>query len=177
MKAATYYARDDDGLGQEWRGRVWLNYPWSAGFRTWSRKFFEEWAAGRMVAGCIRARRDDLARRRTSARRQSLVSPARPATQVLCASRKQVRRGPVRSLAHLLWAGQEEVRVRLRGGWPRVPGAGRGEDRRHGRQTVSPPEGESRRQHVIWQTGKVARLGCHFASLPLSGKCRDWRSH
>lgn len=29
VKAATYYTKDDDGLEQEWHGRVWLNPPYS----------------------------------------------------------------------------------------------------------------------------------------------------
>jgi phage N-6-adenine-methyltransferase len=29
VKAAKYYTRDNDGLTQQWAGRVWLNPPWS----------------------------------------------------------------------------------------------------------------------------------------------------
>lgn len=29
IKAANYFTRDDDGLSQEWRGRIWLNPPYA----------------------------------------------------------------------------------------------------------------------------------------------------
>jgi len=53
VKAATFYTKRQDGLKHEWRGRVWLNFPWSYGFAPWASKFAEEWATGRMTAGCI----------------------------------------------------------------------------------------------------------------------------
>jgi ParB family chromosome partitioning protein len=31
VQAAAFYSIDDDGLSQEWRGRVWLNPPYTAG--------------------------------------------------------------------------------------------------------------------------------------------------
>jgi hypothetical protein len=31
IKAKTFYTREDDGLAQNWKGRVWLNPPYSTG--------------------------------------------------------------------------------------------------------------------------------------------------
>ena len=46
-KAAYYYAKDIDGLTQEWFGRVWLNPPYSEPSK-WMKKTVEELQAGRV---------------------------------------------------------------------------------------------------------------------------------
>lgn len=43
-KAERYYTREDNGLEQEWTGRVWCNPPYSAGMcGAFVRKAWEEW--------------------------------------------------------------------------------------------------------------------------------------
>jgi len=46
-KASAYYTRDDDGLAQEWKGRVWLNSPYGRELVPWLAKARAEVAAGR----------------------------------------------------------------------------------------------------------------------------------
>jgi phage N-6-adenine-methyltransferase len=46
-KAPAFYTRDDDGLAQEWWGRVWCNPPYS-NIGDWVRKAWEEWGMGRV---------------------------------------------------------------------------------------------------------------------------------
>lgn len=41
-KAQNYYTRDDDGLANEWSGRVWCNPPYSD-CGAWVRKAWQEW--------------------------------------------------------------------------------------------------------------------------------------
>ena len=36
--AKTMYSKQDDGLGREWAGRVWLNPPYGPGIRRWLAK-------------------------------------------------------------------------------------------------------------------------------------------
>ena len=38
IPAARYFTKEDDGLAQEWTGRVWMNPPYSAA-TAWVRKF------------------------------------------------------------------------------------------------------------------------------------------
>jgi phage N-6-adenine-methyltransferase len=45
-KAPRFFTKADDGLSQEWRGRVWLNPPYSDP-APWLRKAIRETAAGR----------------------------------------------------------------------------------------------------------------------------------
>lgn len=44
-KAPTYYTREDDGLAQPWKGRVWCNPPYSA-CGAWVVKGWREWERG-----------------------------------------------------------------------------------------------------------------------------------
>lgn len=49
-KCEDYYTRDDDGLLQEWTGRVWCNPPYS-NLRAWVEKAWHEWSRGRVMGG------------------------------------------------------------------------------------------------------------------------------
>lgn len=44
-KAPEFYAREDDGLEQDWEGRVWCNPPYSD-CGAWVRKAWNEWNRG-----------------------------------------------------------------------------------------------------------------------------------
>jgi len=51
--AARIFALEDDGLAQEWRGRVWINPPYGkedgeSNQARWSAKLISEWCAGRI---------------------------------------------------------------------------------------------------------------------------------
>jgi phage N-6-adenine-methyltransferase len=46
-KAPVYFTRDDDGLSEPWKGRIWLNPPYSRGsLRKWLAKARAEVGAG-----------------------------------------------------------------------------------------------------------------------------------
>lgn len=45
-KAPNFYTRDQDGLSQDWTGRVWCNPPYSD-CGAWVRKAWDEWSAER----------------------------------------------------------------------------------------------------------------------------------
>jgi len=52
VKADTFYTIADDGLSQEWRGRVWLNPPFSK-WEHWVPKILSEWRSGRIQEMCV----------------------------------------------------------------------------------------------------------------------------
>jgi ParB family chromosome partitioning protein len=52
IKAARYFTKTDDGLAQEWHGRVWLNPPYSE-IEDWVVKMLAERAVGRVTAGIM----------------------------------------------------------------------------------------------------------------------------
>lgn len=58
-KAPLYYTLEDDGLLQEWHGKVWLNPPYSNP-KPWCQKAIEETQAGRaaMVVALLPAATD-----------------------------------------------------------------------------------------------------------------------
>jgi phage N-6-adenine-methyltransferase len=58
-KAQEYYTKDDDGLQQEWYGKVWLNPPYSDP-GPWVQKAQEEVVSGRatLVVACLPAATD-----------------------------------------------------------------------------------------------------------------------
>lgn len=47
-RARAHFTRADDGLAQQWRGRVWLNPPYGTALRAWTRKAIAEVQAGRV---------------------------------------------------------------------------------------------------------------------------------
>jgi phage N-6-adenine-methyltransferase len=50
IRATRYYTIDDDGLQQQWHGRVWLNPPYSQPqIDEFVRKLISEWALGRLT--------------------------------------------------------------------------------------------------------------------------------
>ncbi len=52
VPAKNYYTKDDDGLSQEWRGRVFMNPPYSEADR-WVAKLVEEYEEGCTTAAVV----------------------------------------------------------------------------------------------------------------------------
>jgi phage N-6-adenine-methyltransferase len=46
IPAATHYTQDDDGMAQEWRGRVYMNPPYGSEIVRWVQRLCEQYAAG-----------------------------------------------------------------------------------------------------------------------------------
>ena len=57
-KCARFYAKDDDALSREWRGRVWMNPPYGRMISKWVRKAHESARAGATVVCLLPARTD-----------------------------------------------------------------------------------------------------------------------
>lgn len=57
-KAASFYTKDDDGLVQKWRGRVWMNPPYGRTIGAWMRKAYESALDGCFVVCLVPARTD-----------------------------------------------------------------------------------------------------------------------
>jgi site-specific DNA-methyltransferase (adenine-specific) len=57
-KAPKYFTKADDGLAQEWRGRVWMNPPYGRTIGAWMRKAYEAAQAGAVVVCLVPARTD-----------------------------------------------------------------------------------------------------------------------
>src|SRR5688572_4824194 len=57
-KAPRYFTKADDGLAQEWRGRVWMNPPYGRTIGAWMRKAYESARAGAVVVCLVPARTD-----------------------------------------------------------------------------------------------------------------------
>jgi phage N-6-adenine-methyltransferase len=54
VRAAKFFAREDNGLEQPWPGRVWLNPPYGEeGTDRWVIKLIEEYTAGRTAAAIL----------------------------------------------------------------------------------------------------------------------------
>lgn len=58
IQAAMFYTQDDDGLAQEWRGRVWLNPPYGvtngeSNAGVWARKLADEYRAGNVTEAVL----------------------------------------------------------------------------------------------------------------------------
>lgn len=58
VKAETYYTSDDDGLSRSWRGRVWLNPPYSytdgrSNQDLWSEALIARYATGEVSEGLL----------------------------------------------------------------------------------------------------------------------------
>lgn len=57
-KCPRYFTKADDGLAQEWHGRVWMNPPYGREIGAWMRKAYESAQAGAVVACLVPARTD-----------------------------------------------------------------------------------------------------------------------
>ena len=54
VKASTFYTEQDDGLTKDWRGRVWMNPPYSADLiGRFTEKFVDEYEAGSITEGIV----------------------------------------------------------------------------------------------------------------------------
>lgn len=58
IQAAQFYTKEDDGLQHEWRGRLWLNPPYSktngkSNQAIWSQKLISEHQSGRVVEAIL----------------------------------------------------------------------------------------------------------------------------
>lgn len=53
VRASCYFTRADDGLSQQWFGRVWMNHPFGAESNgPWIAKLVEEYKAKRVSQAC-----------------------------------------------------------------------------------------------------------------------------
>ena len=52
VKATKFYSEDDDGLVQDWKGRVFMNPPYSAN-QPFTEKLLREYAAGKVTAAVV----------------------------------------------------------------------------------------------------------------------------
>ena len=57
-KAPRFFTKADDGLAQEWHGRVWMNPPYGRTIGAWMRKAYESAQGGAMVVCLVPARTD-----------------------------------------------------------------------------------------------------------------------
>lgn len=57
-KCQCYYSREQDGLAQTWKGRIWMNPPYGRTIGLWMRKAYESAQAGALVVCLVPARTD-----------------------------------------------------------------------------------------------------------------------
>ena len=57
-KCERFFTIEDDGLSQDWRGRVWMNPPYGREIGRWMRKAYESSLAGATVVCLVPARTD-----------------------------------------------------------------------------------------------------------------------
>lgn len=48
VPAKVHYTKEDDGIGKQWNGRVFMNPPYGREVGRWTRKAIEEFEAGRV---------------------------------------------------------------------------------------------------------------------------------
>jgi phage N-6-adenine-methyltransferase len=54
IRATKFYTREDDGLNHDWKGKVWMNPPYSYGaIKPFVDKFVRHWMAGDITAGIV----------------------------------------------------------------------------------------------------------------------------
>ena len=54
IRAARFYTAEQDGLAQEWSGRVWMNPPYARDLiEKFCQKLAESYAAGRVTQACV----------------------------------------------------------------------------------------------------------------------------
>lgn len=56
IKAKKYYAKSDNGLSKEWKGKLWMNPPFGAAIKYWIAKALEEYEVGNITEGVILTR-------------------------------------------------------------------------------------------------------------------------
>jgi len=52
VRAGRFFSQGDDGLEQEWSGRVWMNHPSGKDNKRWTAKLVEHYLAGDVDAAC-----------------------------------------------------------------------------------------------------------------------------
>jgi hypothetical protein len=53
VKATRFFTQADDGLKQDWSGRVWMNHPFGKDVnKLWINKLVREYRSGRVTAAC-----------------------------------------------------------------------------------------------------------------------------
>lgn len=57
-KAPKYFTKEDDGLAQDWSGKVWMNPPYGREIGKWMKKAFESSMEGALVVCLVPARTD-----------------------------------------------------------------------------------------------------------------------
>ena len=57
-KCERFFTIEDDGLLQDWQGRVWMNPPYGREIGRWMRKAYESSLAGATVVCLVPARTD-----------------------------------------------------------------------------------------------------------------------
>lgn len=57
-KAPKFFTKEDDGLSQVWRGKVWMNPPYGRTIGHWMAKAFRSFKAGATVVCLVPARTD-----------------------------------------------------------------------------------------------------------------------
>jgi phage N-6-adenine-methyltransferase len=58
-KCARYFTKADDGLAQEWTGRVWMNPPYGRGIDAWMAKAYEASQTTAELVVCLVPARTD----------------------------------------------------------------------------------------------------------------------
>lgn len=57
VKAGCFYSKQDDGLSQNWMGKVWLNPPYSMPLvKQFTDRLIEEWYGGLVSQACVLTR-------------------------------------------------------------------------------------------------------------------------
>jgi phage N-6-adenine-methyltransferase len=52
VKATVFYTENDNGLGQSWKGKVWLNPPYGGEARLFIERLIREYQVGNITAAC-----------------------------------------------------------------------------------------------------------------------------